>query len=134
MTNNINVTLDTSVTPNVLDVDDKDGNYKVNKHTNPQTISWNLTGNLAQAEFVSMCGNSPGFEWVSDPPPSAGIFGEPEIGANGNSLDLVDTHSNGDSDGTWIYRLRVLLDGTVYQTTSSAGVSDVRNNPIIINQ
>ena len=132
MTNNINVTLDTSVTPNVLHIHDK-GNTKIHKNSNPQTISWNLTGNLAQAEFVSMCGNAPGFEWVSDPPPAAGIFDEPQIGANGNSLNLVDNHPSDSSKGTWIYRLRVVLDGTVYQTTASTGVTSTSNNPIIIN-
>lgn len=132
MTNNLNVTLDTSVTPNVLKIDDHGGTH-VNQSPNPQTISWNLTGNLAQGQFVSICGNSPGFEWVSDPPPGTDIFGEPDIGANGNSLSIIDTHATSGSNGTWIYRLRVLLNGTVYQTTSSAGVTSTSNNPIIIN-
>lgn len=133
MANNINVTLDTSVTPNVLNVDDK-GHIKIKKDAKAQTISWNLTGNLAQGEFVSMCGNAPGFEWVSDPPPGADIFGEPQVGANGNSLDLVDNHPGDDSKGTWIYRLRVVLGGTVYQTTASTGITSTSNNPIIINE
>ncbi len=134
MTNNLNVTLDTSVTPNVLDIDDKNGNNRINQNPNPQTISWNLTGNLAQGEFVSMGAAAPGFEWVSSPPPSADIFGTPQIGANGNSMNLVDNHPNDDSDGTWIYRLRVSLGGTVYQTTAGMGITSTSKNPIIINQ
>lgn len=132
MTNNINVTLDTSVTPNVLNIDDN-GSTNVSKNPNPQTISWNLTGNLAQGEFVSMSATEPGFEWVSSPAPAAGIFGTPQIGANGNSLDLVDNHTNDDSDGSWIYRLRVSLNGCVYATTASTGITSTSNNPIIIN-
>lgn len=132
MTNNINVTLDTSVTPNVLNIDDN-GGAKITKNPNPQTISWNLTGNLAQAEFVSLCGNSPGFEWVSNPPPGTGIFGQPEISSNGNSLNLIDNHPDNNSNGTWTYRLRVLLGGTVYQSTAGIGITSTSNNPIIIN-
>jgi len=131
MANNINVTLDTSVTPNVLDVDDK-GHIKIKKDAKAQTISWNLTGNLAQGEFVSMSAAEPGFEWVP-PVPGAGIFGTPQIGANGNSLDLVDNHTSEDSDGSWIYRLRVSLNGCVYTTTASTGITSTSNNPIIIN-
>jgi hypothetical protein len=133
MTNNINVTLDTSVTPNLLKVHDH-GHIRIDKKKNPQTITWNLTGNLAQGEFVAMTAAEPGFEWVSDPPPAAGIFDTPQVGSNGNSLQLVDNHANDDTDGTWIYRLRVSLNGTVYQTTSSAGLRDSVNNPIIINR
>lgn len=132
MTNNINVTLDTSVTPNVLNVDDK-GGIKIPKNANPQTISWNLTGNLARGEFASLSGNAPGFEWVSNPPPAPGVFGQPQIGSNGNSLTVVDHHPDSNSNGTWIYRLRVLLDGTVYQTTSEIGIAATSKNPIIIN-
>lgn len=132
MTNNINVILDTSVTPHVLKVKDH-GSIRIGKHTRPQTISWNLSGNLAQGQFVPMDAAEPGFEWESDPPPAAGIFGTPQVGANGNSLDLVDNHSSSASDGTWIYRLRVSLGDVVYSTTASTGPSNISNNPIIIN-
>lgn len=127
MANNINVTLNT----NVLNIDDNGGTH-VSKNPNPQTISWNLIGNLAQGEFVSMSAAEPGFEWVPPLPP-AGIFGTPQRGANGNSLDLVDNHSNDDSDGSWIYRLRASLNGCVYTTTASTGITSTSNNPIIIN-
>lgn len=132
MANNINVTLDTSVTPNVLDVNDK-GNNKVDHNTKPQTISWNLTGNLAQGQFVPMCDPEPGFEWLAPVPPD-GIFGTPTIGANGNSLDLVDNHADATSNGTWAYRLRVSLGDAVYETTDKIGIAAASNRPIIINQ
>lgn len=132
MANNMNVTLKTDVTPNVLDIDDKDGKNKVDKNPNPQTISWNLTGNLAQGEFVPMSEAEPGFEWVQQPP--TGVFGTPQIGSSGNSLNLTDNHPTADSDGSWTYQLRVSLDGTVYETTSSAGIKGTVNNPIIINR
>lgn len=142
MANNMNVTLKTDVTPNVLDIDDKGGKNKVDKNPNPQTISWNLTGNLAQGEFVSMSAAQPGFEWIQQPP--AGVFGDPQIGSNGNSLNLVDNHPNDNSKGEWAYRLRVSLNGTVYQTTASTGRTDrtasiasiasTSNNPLIINR
>ncbi len=133
MANNINVTLDTSVTPNVLKVHDH-GHIHIDKKPGAQTISWNLTGNLAGGEFVPMDAAEPGFAWVSDPPPCADIFGEPQVGANGNSLDIVDNHVNDDSDGTWIYRLRVSLGGTVYQTTAGTGITTTSHNPVIINR
>jgi hypothetical protein len=125
------VTLDTSVTPNVLKIHDH-GHIHVHKKAAAQTISWNLTGNLAQGEFVPMSAAEPAFEWVPPEPPT-GIFGTPQIGANGNSLDLVDNHTNEDSDGSWIYRLRVSLNGGVYTTTASTGITSTSNNPIIIN-
>lgn len=133
MANNINVTLDTSVTPNVLKVHDH-GHIHVDKKPTAQTISWNLTGNLARGEFVPMDAAEPGFEWVSVPAPSGDIFGTPQVCSNGNSLQLADTHANHDSDGTWIYRLRVSLGGTVYQTTAGTGVTTTSHNPVIINR
>jgi hypothetical protein len=133
MTNNINVTLDTSVTPNALKVHDH-GHIRIDKKKNPQTITWNLSGNLAQGMFVSMGATEPGFEWISDPSPASGIFGTPQVGSNGNSLQLVDNHANDDSDGTWTYRLRVSLNGTVYETTSSTGLGNSVKSPIIINR
>jgi hypothetical protein len=132
MSNNINVTLDTSMTPPVLSVHDH-GGIHVDKHSKPQTISWNLTGNLAQGAFVAMDQPQPGFQWVGDPP-ADGIFGTSQVGANGNSLDLVDDHSHHDTDGTWIYQLRVELDGTVYSTVACIGPGETKTNPVIINR
>lgn len=132
MTNNVNVTLDTSVTPHVLKVHDH-GHIKVGKKSTPQTISWNLTGDIASGAFVSMSADPPGFQWVGEAPP-AGIFGTPDIGSNGNSLSVSDTHVDATSDGTWTYQLRVLYDGTTYATTATTNPGTTINNPIIINR
>lgn len=131
MTNNVNVSLDTSVTPHALKVHDH-GHIKVGKKPTAQTITWNLTGNLAQGNFVSMSAPDPGFEWI-DPPPAAGIFGTPTIGSNGNSLSISDSHVDRTTDGRWIYRLRVFLDGSVYSTIVDPGITSTSKNPIIIN-
>ncbi|QIL19976.1 hypothetical protein [Thermomonas sp. HDW16] len=130
MSNNINVSLDTSVTPNVLDVHDH-GHIHIDKKTKPQTITWNLNGVLTGGEFVPMSDPEPGFQWVTDPPPSSEIFGEPARGSNGNSMSITDTHSNGDSDGRWVYRLCVLYNHKVYCTETS--IAATVKDPIIIN-
>lgn len=132
MSNNVNVSLDTSVTPNALNVHDH-GNIRIGKKSTAQTITWNLTGVLAQGEFVPMTDPEPGFEWVSDPPPTNGIFGNPAPGANGNSISISDTHADGSSDGTWIYRLRVIYDGTIYSTQASIGPGSTIKDPVIVN-
>ena len=46
MSNNVNVSLDTTVDPPALKVHDH-GHIKVAKKSTPQTIRWNLTGTIA---------------------------------------------------------------------------------------
>ena len=133
MSKTVSVSLDTSVTPNVLQVHDH-GGIHINHASSPQTITWNLTGPLAQGEFVPMSDPEPGFEWVSRPKPSSEIFNTPSIGSNGNSLSIADTNPDRDSHGTWIYKLRVEYNGNTYATTSSAGIEGTSNNPVIINR
>ena len=133
MSNNINVSLDTSVTPNVLDVDDH-GGTTIHKNPKPQTITWHLTGQIAQGNFVPMSDPEPGFEWVSDPLPARNVFGDAAPGTNGNSMSITDTHASSSSDGSWTYKLRVLYNGTVYCTTSGAGIGNNVKDPIIINR
>lgn len=132
-TNNINVRLDTSTGVNRLDVVDNGKQNEVAKNANPTTISWNLTGPLAQGSFVPMTEPKPGFSWVQDPGP---VFGPPEIRSNGKSLEIVDNHVNDDSDGEWIYMLRVNYGGEVVTTVSSTGVGPggTIDNPVIINK
>lgn len=67
-------------------------------------------------------------------PPPAGVFGEPQPGANGNAMSIIDNHLDDDSKGRWVYRLRVLYNGETYSTTSSIGPENTVNNPIIINR
>jgi hypothetical protein len=132
-TNNINVVL-TTTAPQTLDVKDNGGQNLVNAASQPTTITWNLTGNLAQGSFVPM--NDPsgkyGFEWVTQPPPA--WAGTPTIGASGNSLSVVDTHLDATSNGEATYRLRARLNGTVYSTTATVSRTATVNNPVIINR
>lgn len=138
MTNQLNVTLDTSVSPNVLVVDDNGGGNAVNPSPNPQTITWQLTGNLAQADFVAMADPAPGFEWIDQPP--AGVFDAPSISANGRKLNIVDRNTSPATTGTWAYRLRASLEGTVYTTAASAATATstlskmATTDPTIINR
>lgn len=135
MTNIITVTI-ASTSPPLLNVDDVGGKNNVDKSPNPQTIKWQLTGNAAQGAFLPMTGNPPGFSWITTPSPQQpnGPFGVPVVGANGNSLTITDDHSSSSTDGTWIYMLRVMLDGVMYTTTASTGLGAGVDNPIIINR
>ena len=132
MSNNVNVSLDTTVDPPALKVHDH-GHIKVAKKSTPQTISWNLTGTIAAGSFVAMDADPPGFRWVGDAP-AAGIFGTPTVGSNGNSLSVTDTHRDAGSDGTWTYQLHVLYDGKTYSTTATTDPGTTINNPVIINR
>ena len=137
MTNNMNVKLKIEATGKVLDIDDNGGGNRVGKSPNPQTISWNLTGNeLAQAEFVPMSDSAPGFEFDPGQQIPSGVFVlPPQIGSNGKSLNLVVNHPTATSNGSWIYILRVKTpDGTVYKTTHDLGPTSTSKNPIIINE
>ena len=133
-TNVINVVLNTDVSPARLDVQDNGGQNIVNANAQSTTITWKLSGNLNQGNFMpvddpSGCG---GFAW-DGPQPPAGLFGAPSVGANGNSLSITDNHQGAGSNGEWMYLLRVNLGGTVY-TTGSILLTGTINNPIIINR
>ena len=132
MTNNINVALDTSSGSNRLDVVDNGGQNQVSQSPNPTTISWNLTGALAQGSFVAMDAVPPGFSWVGVNPP-AGLFGTPCVGANGNSLSITDNHVDSSTNGEWVYILRVNYNGNVITTTSTL-LTGTTTNPAIINK
>ena len=133
-TNNLNVSLNNNYNPPRLDVDDHGGGNQVPQASSPTTITWHLTGNLAQGHFVPMDDPSlePGFSWMGDGPP-AGIFDPPQIGAGGNSLSICDKHLSAGSNGSWIYKLRVRLGNTTYTTLATLLTGSV-NNPVIINR
>ena len=136
------VSLDTSTTPPVLQVT---GNKYVDKSSNKQSISWKLDGDLKRGEFVEQTDCRPGFEWLSWPNPAATIFDKANR-VTKDKVDIQDTHPDAGSDGRWYYKLRVRLDGQVYETTMTAPdpieVDDpcdskrllVGTNPIIINR
>ena len=131
MANNINVTLDANNAQRVS-VADNGGQNQISKGPGAQTISWNLTGPLAQGYFVPLTDAEPGFDWIQQPP--AGIFSQPTISANGNSLSIQDTHTDSSSNGSWIYVIRIVYQGKIYSTTFETGVGGTVNNPVIINK
>jgi hypothetical protein len=130
--NNMNVSLDNKNGVDKLDVADHGGENQVSQSPNPTTISWNLTGAIAQGCFSPMSASLPGFSWVGTPPP-AGLFGTPTISANGNSLSITDNHHDASSNGSWIYMLRVDYKGNIVSTTATLP-SGTSTNPAIINR
>jgi hypothetical protein len=134
MTNNINVRIDTS-SPYLLDVEDNGGQNQVSQSPQPTTISWHLTGELTQGNFVSMSDPAPGFEWVGKSAPKENLFGPASVSANGNTLSIQDFHTDASSNGSWVYILRVSYQGHVYSTTYTAlGPGGTVNDPVIINR
>ena len=146
------VSLDTSVTPHVLHVHDTDGSNSVPRKPGVQEIRWKLDDTLKHGTFVPMAECRPGFEWLSSPPPSSAIFGEPKIESGGNALSITDRHDSDASNGTWIYKLRVKLDDVIYETVlevqspmppppdkedcedGAYAMLMVKDNPVIINK
>jgi hypothetical protein len=129
--NNLNVTLDKSTTPWAVDVDQHGKGNEVSQGPNAQTITWQLTGNAASGSFVALTDPAPGFAWVSAPPD--GIFGTPTLSPNGNQLTISDLNSSANTAGSWTYRLRINVGGTVY-STSTVSLAATTTNPIIINK
>lgn len=136
------VSLDSTTTPPVLKVT---GDKYIEKANGKRPISWKLEGELKRGEFVGQGDCRPGFEWLSWPPPADTIFDKANRPSN-DKIDINVTHPDANSDGRWYYKLRVLLDGKVYETPMTApdpiDVDDpcdskrmlVSNNPIIINR
>jgi hypothetical protein len=79
MPNLLKVTLDKSTNPWCLDIDQKGNANHVSQGQNTQTITWQLSGNAASGSFDAQNASMPGFAWVSAPPPSNSIFGNPEL-------------------------------------------------------
>ena len=131
MPNNLNVTLDKSSTPWAVDVDQHGKGNEVGKGPGAQTLPWQLTGNAASGAFVSLTDPAPGFAWVSAPPD--GIFGTPTLSQNGNQLTMSDLNSSANTSGSWTYRLRINVGGTVY-STNTVSLALTTTNPIIINK
>jgi len=129
MANNMNVTLDT--TKQALDVHDGGNENHVNQSPNPQTISWQLTGNAASGSFNAIGATNPGFAWVGNNPGS--IFGTPQVVANGNKITITDTNDSTSTTGTWTYQLWATIDDQEYSTVASLGPTETTTNPIIKN-
>ena len=132
MSNQLNVTLKLVNGVMHMDVADHGGENQVNQSPQPQTIVWQLTGNLAQGSFQPLDATPPGFAWKSNPPPSPTIFSAPSRDpVNGRTITIQDTHTSSASNGTWIYQLAVSLNGTVYTTTATSLMATTNNASII---
>lgn len=123
MANDLSVTLDKSKTPWLVDIDQKDGANQVARSNQSQTITWQLTGNAAS-------GNITAFDWIQQP--NAGIFGDPAIASNGNTMTMSDLNNSTNTTGNWTYQLTIEVGGQSYQSgvTSITGTS---TNPTIKN-
>jgi hypothetical protein len=115
MPTNLNVDLDTSITPSSLDVIDLNGLNVFSQSQTAHTITWTLSGNASTGEFVSLTNPEPGFAWVGTAPPS-GIFSGPTLNANGNVITITDLNNAASTRGTWVYILRATIGGVQYQT------------------
>ena len=131
MPNNLNVTLDETKTPWAVDVDQHGKDNEVSQSPNAQTIVWQLTGNAASGSFVALDDPNPGFEWITAPP--AGIFSDPSRSPNGNQLTISDTNNSSTTAGSWTYRLRVNVGGTVY-STKTLSLAATTTDPVINNK
>lgn len=125
MPNNLNVTLDKSVDPWAVDVDQHGKDNEVAKGPNAQTITWHLSGNAASGSFVSLTDPNPGFEWIEQPPD--GIFNALGLSQNSKRLSITDLNNSSDTAGEWHYRLRVNVGGTVYSTREESIKREITN-------
>lgn len=127
MPNNLSVTLDKSTTPWSVDVDQHGNPNWVSRNSNSQTITWELQGDAATGSFVC-------FQWISNPPPNATIFGSFTVGQNGKQATMSDLNDSDSTAGTWIYQLTIDVGGNNYSTIAALGPRAVNTNPSIKNQ
>jgi len=114
--NDLKVTLDESVTPWVVKIDEKDNANQVARSAQSQTITWQLNGDAASGTIQN-------FIWVNSPP--NGIFGDPNYSSNSKSMTMSDLNNSQSTTGEWTYRLEVLLNGNSYWS----GPTSVTGNP-----
>ena len=131
MPNNLSVTLDETKTPWAVDVDQHGKDNEVSQSPNAQMIVWQLTGNAASGSFVALDDPNPGFQWISAPPD--GVFSSPSRSQNGNQLTISDTNNSASTAGSWTYRLRVNVGGTVY-STKTLSLAATTTDPVIKNK
>jgi hypothetical protein len=117
----LNVSLDKSTTPWSVDIDQHDNANQVGRSPQPQTLAWELTGNAAGGDLLPL-------QWVEQPP--EGVFGPPELAANGQRMTMTDLNDSPDSSGTWIYMLSLTLDGEEYSTLSTVPTGTTTNPSI----
>lgn len=123
MANDLSVTLDKSKTPWLVDIDQKNGANQVARSNQSQTITWQLTGDAAS-------GNITGFSWLQQP--NAGIFEDPVIATNGNTMTMSDLNNSASTTGDWTYQLTIEVGGQSYQSAATS-LTDTSTNPTIKN-
>jgi hypothetical protein len=119
----LRVTLDKSTRPWSVDIDQHDNANHIARDPHPQTIVWALQGNAADGQLQAP-------SWV-DPPPD-GIFGSPEVTPDGKHVHMTDLNDGPATQGDWIYRLSLVLDGQTYSTLDQLPPA-TNSNPSIKN-
>ena|SRR5690242_12030738 len=117
----LGVSLDKSTTPWSVDIDQRGNANQVGRSPQPQTLAWELTGNAAGGDLLPL-------QWIDQPP--AGVFGPPELAANGQRMTMTDLNDGTDSSGSWIYMLSLTLDGEEYSTLSTVPTGTTTNPSI----
>lgn len=123
MANDLSVTLDKSRNPWLVDIDQKNNANQVARNAEAQTITWQLTGDAAS-------GNITGFRWINQP--NYGIFQNPVIAPNGNSMTMSDLNNSDSTTGIWTYQLTIEVGGQIYQSGVTS-LTAVPSNPTIKN-
>jgi hypothetical protein len=125
-----NVILKVRLKNGLLDVDEAGNGNQIGRGQSV-TITWHLVDNAATGSFNAISGTSPGFAWIQSPP--QGVFGTPELMANGNQIQISDDNTTSNSTGSWIYQLWATIDGKPYSTIASIPTVVTTTNPNIKN-
>jgi hypothetical protein len=103
----LSVRLDKTTTPWLVHVDPHGNANQVDRNPKPQTLVWELTDNAAGGDLLPL-------QWIEQPP--EGVFGTPEVAANGQRMTMTDFNDSAKSAGSWTYMLCLVLDGKQYST------------------
>jgi hypothetical protein len=117
----LRVRLDKTTTPWLVDIDQHDDANHVERGPQPQVLAWELAGNAAGGNLLPL-------QWVEPPP--EGVFGPPELAANGQRMTITDLNNGAGSSGSWIYLLSLTLDGQQYSTRSTLPTGTTTNPSI----
>jgi hypothetical protein len=127
----LDVTLDTTKNPAVLDVCEQDNTNHIHKNPSQQIIKWKLTSDASGGTFNSISGNPPGFKWIDAPP--TGLFGTPQLIDGGKEITISDSHYDPTTEGEWSYQLNAVINGNPY-STGTVSISGNTTDPMIINK
>ncbi|MEO5829153.1 MAG: hypothetical protein ABIQ36_01135 [Rhodanobacter sp.] len=115
-----------------LVVNDGDHVHSFDKHPDPHSIRWTLSGNASDGEFCALEGAAPGFQWGTQAP-REGIFRQLSR-PSARTLSMHNHHVDRTSEGHWPYQLRARFGDQIYQTMwTSANGADTSSNPTIKN-